>query len=155
MTTMNDAIIQLLGRWPCCTLATVAVSGLPQRERSFFVSFMPEARTAIALGHHVTTEEEWAWYATMDGSEHCAADDHCLEVCQAVKAVLIQFGHDAKIVSYPGRSGLQFRYVAQSAGLGDIGTNAFLFHPQWGPWIHLRVMATTVELDFCTQISGI
>jgi epoxyqueuosine reductase QueG len=39
-------------------------------------------------------------------------------------------------------SGLQFRFVAQTAGAGTIGTNAFLLHPEWGPWIHLRVLAT-------------
>ena len=47
-----------------------------------------------------------------------------------------------KIVPYPGQSGLQFRFVAQSAGAGEIAKNAFLLHQQWGPCIHLRVLAT-------------
>src|SRR4030042_3436314 len=41
---------------------------------------MPMARTAIVLGHHVVTEEEWQWYATEIGGEHCGADDHAKEV---------------------------------------------------------------------------
>jgi epoxyqueuosine reductase QueG len=32
--------------------------------------------------------------------------------------------------------------VAQAAGAGEIGTSAFLLHPVWGPWIHLRILAT-------------
>ena len=149
---MNDCVTQLFDKWSCCSLATAALPLLPQRERAFFSSFMPTARTAIALGHHITTEAEWTWYATPDGGEHCAADD--LEVCQAIKGALMHLEHDAEIVGYPGTSGLQFRYVAQAAGLGEIGANAFLFHPQWGPWVHLRVIATTAEIDIRTQISG-
>jgi epoxyqueuosine reductase len=31
--------------------------------------------------------------------------------------------------------------------LGRIGRNAFLLHPVWGPWVHLRVLATTAPFD--------
>jgi epoxyqueuosine reductase QueG len=27
-----------------------------------------------------------------------------------------------------------------------------LFHPDWGPWIHLRVMATTAKLDVSARV---
>lgn len=57
-------------------------------------------------------------------------------------------------MKYPGESGLQFRFVAEAAGLGRVGTNAFLFHPAWGPWVHLRVMATTAELEVRPKLSG-
>ncbi|MDY6842757.1 MAG: 4Fe-4S binding protein [Thermodesulfobacteriota bacterium] len=121
----------------------------------FFNNLMPDAVTAIVLLHHVTTEEEWTWYATTDGGEHCAADDHARELCVLIKEELTRHGYDAKLVSYPHKSGLQFRFVAQAAGLGMIGTNAFLFHPEWGPWVHLRVMGTTAELDLCIDnVSG-
>jgi epoxyqueuosine reductase QueG len=49
---------------------------------------------------------------------------------------------------------LQFRFVAEAAGLGRIGTNAFLFHPAWGPWVHLRVVGTTARLDLRSELSG-
>jgi epoxyqueuosine reductase QueG len=49
---------------------------------------------------------------------------------------------------------LQFRFVAEVAGLGRIGTNAFLFHPAWGPWVHLRVVGTTAKLDLRSELSG-
>ncbi len=154
MRNMNDDLVYLLDAWPCCTFATVRIPDLPEWERSFFADFMPAACTAIVLGHHVTTEEEWTWYATEAGGEHCAADDHARGLCEMIKAELIQSGHETEIVKYPETSGLQFRHVAQVAGLGAIGMNAFLFHPMWGPWIHLRVVATTAKLDIHPKITG-
>jgi ferredoxin len=154
MTDMNE-IIQKLGQArPCCTLASVSVAVLPGREKRFFKDFIPEAVTAIALLHHVTIEEEWTWYATGDGGERCEADDHLKNLALSVKDALEQDGHDARLVKYPGVSGLQFRFVAEAAGLGSIGINAFLFHPVWGPWVHLRVMGTTAEVDLRPGPSG-
>ncbi len=144
----------LMEAWPCCSLFSVRIDDLPERERSYFSTFMPQATTAIVLGHHIITEEEWTWYATGDGGEHCAADDHCSEICNAIRAELTRQGHEAGVVDYPRESGLQFRFVAQAAGLGEIGTNAFLFHPDWGPWIHLRVMATTAPLALSARVAG-
>ena len=153
---MNDSdnIFQIIDSWSCCDLATVPIEHLRENEGLFFSGFMPQATTAIVLGHQVTTEEEWTWYATDSGSEHCAADDHLLEVCRTIEVRLVQAGHEVKLVDYPSQSGLQFRYVAQAAGLGQIGKNAFLFHPEWGPWVHLRVMCTTAELDLHSKLSG-
>jgi len=46
------------------------------------------------------------------------------------------------------------RFIGVAAGLGRIGRNAFLFHPEWGPWVHLRVIATSAELDLHPKLSG-
>jgi epoxyqueuosine reductase QueG len=154
MRNATENLVRLLETWPCCTIATVRIHDLPERERAFFADFMPTASTAIVLGHHITTEEEWTWYATGTGGEHCAADDHARELCEIIKAKLVQLGHKTEIVNYPGTSGLQFRFVAEAAGIGAIGMNAFLFHPAWGPWIHLRVVATTAMLEIHPTISG-
>jgi len=154
MRNTTDNLVHLIDAWPCCILATVRILDLPEKERSFFADFMPSARTAIILGHHITTEGEWTWYAGGAGREHCAADDHARELCEIIKAELVQSGHETEIVNYPGTSGLKFRFVTEAAGLGAIGLNAFLFHPAWGPWIHLRVVATTAILDIHPTISG-
>ena len=135
-------------------MSTISVSGLAKREMTFFTDFMPESKTVIALLHHVKTEEEWTWYATDDGGERCEADDHLRSLCLEVKNQLAREGHTSKLVPYPEKSGLQFRFVAQAASLGTIGTNAFLFHPAWGPWVHLRVMTTTATLDIEPLLSG-
>lgn len=126
----------------CCDVWTIPVDALANREVAFFQSFMSTAKTAVVLGHHVVTEEEWAWYATENGGEHCAADDHAKAVCKDLQRALEANGFPTEVVPYPRESGLQFRFVAQAAGAGGIGTNAFLLHPEWGPWIHLRVLAT-------------
>lgn len=151
---INGAVLSLTQDRQCCCLATVKVAELPERERHFFEKFIPETITAIVLLHHIVTEEEWTWYATTDGSERCEADDHLSELCHKAKIALTERGYAAEVVPYPTTSGLQFRFVAETAGLGTIGTNAFLFHPTWGPWVHLRIMGTTANLDIHPQFSG-
>ncbi len=138
----------------CCNLAAVPIQVLAERERKFFISFMPEAVTAIVMAHHVVTEEEWTWYSTAGEDERCQADDHVKSLCEGIVERLAKGGFRTKLVRYPAESGLQFRFVAEAARLGKIGTNAFLFHPTWGPWVHLRVMATTARLDLRSELSG-
>ena len=151
---MNENIKEIIKARPCCAVASVKVSDLRDREKHYFEEFMPKAVTAIALLHHVTTEEEWTWYAIPDGGERCAADDHLRDMAYDIKNAIEKDGHDTELVNYPGISGLQFRFVAEAAGLGSIGTNAFLFHPTWGPWVHLRVMGTAAEIDLSPKLSG-
>lgn len=140
---LNDILDEAMGFWACCQLGTVPIQSLAERERQFFAASMPEAVTAAVVCHHVTTAEEWTWYQPIDGPERCDADDHTLKVCFDLADRLERCGFQSRIVDYPGESGLQFRFVAQAAGLGRIGRNAFLLHPEWGPWVHLRVLATT------------
>jgi epoxyqueuosine reductase len=137
--TVLDKVLQ---QYDCCSFWTVGIRDLALRERDFFHYFMPRAKTAVVVGHHVTTKEEWKWYVSANGREYCATDDHTRNLCLQLKEALIKQGFPTKVVPYPGESGLQFRFVAQSAGAGEIAQNAFLLHPQWGPWIHLRVLAT-------------
>jgi epoxyqueuosine reductase QueG len=150
--TMNNLLFPMLP--PCCNLGAVPVQALAARERKFFASFMPDAVTAIVVAHHVVTEEEWTWYSPGGGEERCDADDHTRGLCEAIRNQLAERGYEARLVKYPSHSGLQFRFVAEAAGLGRIGTNAFLFHPTWGPWVHLRVMGTTADLDLRQELSG-
>jgi epoxyqueuosine reductase len=140
--TIEHIIKNILKLYPCCDFWTVPIAALPIREKAFFTTFSPSAKTAIVLGHHILTRDEWKWYATADGGEYCAADDHTRNMCNEIAVTLEKRSFRTKIVPYPGESGLQFRFVAQEAGAGIIGMNAFLLHPLWGPWIHLRVMTS-------------
>ena len=134
-------------KYPCCHLAALAVHDLPEREEKFFRDFMPEAVSAVVVYHHIVDIKTWTWYQTLDGSERCDANDHASEVCGQIKDQLHTQGLQCKVVPYPDISGLQFRYVAQATGLGQIGNSAFLLHPEWGPWVHLRVLATTAPTE--------
>jgi epoxyqueuosine reductase len=154
MRAIEERIAAVMSTRPCCVLATARIDQLEEREKSFFAGFMPQAVTTLVLGHHVMTEKEWKWYASDDGGEWCGADNHLRETCLRVGKEFERQGSETGIVAYPRESGLQFRYVAQAAGIGTIGTNAFLFHPEWGPWIHLRVMATTASLDIRPSPAG-
>jgi epoxyqueuosine reductase len=142
MPSCEDVVKAIVDPLACCDVWTVSVTALDRREAEFFHGFMSMAKTAIVLGHHVVTEEEWQWYVTEKGTEHCAADDHAKEVSEGLQQALETRGFSTEVVPYPGESGLQFRFVAQAAGAGVIGMNAFLLHPEWGSWIHLRVLAT-------------
>jgi len=142
MPHTEDIVKAIVEPLVCCDVWTVPVEALDHREAEFFQGFMPIAHTAVVLGHHVVTEEEWTWYASEDGGERCAADDHATAVCKGLQQALKAHGFPTEIVPYPRESGLQFRFVARAAGAGTIGTNAFLLHPEWGPWIHLRVLST-------------
>lgn len=154
MLSINDEIITLTKNWSCCSLATVNLDNLPGKEKNYFDSFMPEVVTVIALLHHVVTEEEWLWYSDMDCLKQCDADNHLRDRCNIIRELLVLKGYPTKLVPYPGISGLQFRIIAQATGLGEIGTNGFLFHHAWGPWVHLRVMATTAKLNIRDELSG-
>ena len=137
--TVLDKVLQ---PYNCRSFWTVGIRDLAVPERDFFHHSMPRAKTAVVVGHHVTTREEWKWYVSASRGAHCAADDHARNVSLHLEEALLRQGFPTEIVPYPGESGLQLRFVAQSAGAGEIAKNAFLLHPQWGPWIHLRVLAT-------------
>jgi epoxyqueuosine reductase len=154
MKTINDRLSNIANITPCCILAAVPIGDLYKREQSFFNSFLPYARTAITLLHHIETRKEWKWYAMDKGGEHSEADDHVRKLCDRIKKEIIHSGYKTEIIKYPGESGLQFRYVAQASNLGTIGINAFLFNPAWGPWVHLRVIATAAKLEIHPSILG-
>jgi len=142
MASAEEIIRTVVRNNSCCRAWTIRISSLNERERNVFHTFSPPSRTAVVLGHHIVTTDEWRWYLREDGREHCDAEDHTRKICEEIKEALGMQGFRADIVPYPGESGLQFRSVAQAAGAGRIGINVFLLHPLWGPWIHLSILAT-------------
>lgn len=152
---LSDAIRGEIEPLECCCLATVRVAELRDQERLWFCKYMPYAITAVAFAHRVVTEGEWTWYAISDCHERCEADNHLKNQCVKVKRVLEEHGHVAELVPYPGRSGLRFRYVVEAAVLVTIGTNAFLFHPERGPCVHLRIIGTSANTISETGFDGL
>jgi epoxyqueuosine reductase QueG len=142
MIDVEDVMKNVMGKYGCCAVWPIAISFLARREKNFFEQFTPKSKTALVLGHHVTTKAEWTWFVKGSEGEECVADTHSQVVCENLKNELQKRDYPAMILPYPGESGLQFRFVAQAAGAGEIGMNAFLLHPEWGPWIHLRILAT-------------
>ena len=142
MIFAEDIINPVIRNYPCCAAWAIPVSSLATREREFFSRFFPASGTAIVPGYHIVTKDEWRWFLKEDGLHHCDADDRSKKICEEIANALGACGFRTDIVPYPGESGLQFRSVAEAAGAGRIGTNVFLLHPLWGPWIQLSVLAT-------------
>jgi epoxyqueuosine reductase QueG len=148
MICAEDIINPVIRNYPCCQTWAVPISSLDLREQDYFSKFSPASKTAIVLGHHIMIKDEWRWFVQEGDREHCYADDHSKNVCDEIVKALGSQGFRTAIVPYPGESGLQFRSVAVAAGAGDIGTNAFLLHPLWGPWIQLSILATDAPSKF-------
>ena len=142
MICAEDIIDPVIRNYPSCAAWAVPISSLDMREREFFPRFSPESRTAIVLGYHIVTKDEWRWFEKEDGLHHCEADDQSKKIGEEIADALGVHGFRTDIVPYPGETGLQFRSVAEAAGAGRIGINVFLLHPLWGPWIQLSVLAT-------------
>jgi len=142
MIFAEDIIDPVIRNYPYCAAWAIPISSLDMREREFFPRFSPASRTAIVLGYHIVTKDEWRWFEKEDRLHHCDADDRSKKICEEIADALGVHGFRTDIVPYPGESGIQFRSVAQSAGAGRIGTNVFLLHPLWGPWIQLSLVAT-------------
>lgn len=147
MESVDEILYRIVRKNGVWDYGTVAVADLEPRERSYFAEKFPWVKSAVVLGRHITTVEEWTWRISSGGQEHCPADDRAAEVCCIMKRAFETHGCKAEIVSYPGESGLLFRAVAKRAGLGEIGVSAFLLHKKWGPWIHLRVLATDAPAE--------
>jgi len=49
------------------------------------------------------------------------------------------------------RHGLSYKKAAVLAGLGVLGKNQLLIHPQWGPWLYLRTVVTDAPLPADSQ----
>ena len=122
----EDIITTVIEKHPCCAVWTVPVNDLAAREKNYFSGLAPTDRTAVVPGHHVMSRAEWTWYAGERGTEYCAADTHTDKVCTALKQTFESQDYSSVIAPYPGRSGLQFRYVALAAGAGRTGVAA---HP--------------------------
>jgi epoxyqueuosine reductase QueG len=142
MKYAEDVIDPVIRDYSSCASWAVPVSSLRTREREFLFRFSPASKTAIVLGYHIVTKDEWRWFVKEDGLHHCVADDRSKKICEVIANALGVCGFYTDIVPYPGESGLQFRSVAEAAGAGRIGINAFLLHPLCGPWIQLSVLAT-------------
>jgi len=147
----TEQILQpFIEAYSCCEFRAVSVRNLPSREKSVINNFMQEANTAIVIGHPIRARREWRWFAGGERGEHCEADDHTERVIREIIRTFSDRGYETKSLPYPEECGLQFRYVARAAGMGELGWNAFLLHPQWGPWIHLRVLVTQAATS-CTH----
>lgn len=129
---------------PCCTVGVLGVESPPEAEQQVVDRILPGSKSLVVLAHHVTAVTEWVWFPL--GREKtrmtCAADLHCQVVLGRLREHIARLGEKSELVQYPALSGLSFKLIAAAAGLGEIGLNGLLVHPQWGPRVHLRLLVT-------------
>lgn len=128
----------------CCEASVVDVASCSPEEAKFLRDMLPTACSVIVLGHHVKQSAEWRWFPfeSERSGTTCAADLHARAVIERTAVMLKRMGAECAILPYPGRCGIRFKDLAVRAGLGQMGDNYLILHPQWGPWIHLRVLVT-------------
>lgn len=128
----------------CCDAATVDISEFAPEERKLLEEYMPTAKTAIVLAHHVTSALEWVWFPfeTERMNNTCAADLHIKTGVEKVANWLSIKSAAAVTLPYPGRCGVAFKYIAAKTKLGELGANYLFLHKEWGPWTHLRILLT-------------
>jgi len=128
----------------CCDIATVGIDEFDPKEKALLVDYMPTAKTAIVIAHHVTSSLEWAWFPfeTERLNNTCAADLHAKSIVEKLVNWLHNSDFVAMTLPYPGRCGVAFKYIAAKTCLGELGANYLFLHKKWGPWTHLRILLT-------------
>ena len=129
---------------PCCNLSVAAVDTYSPEGISLIRGFLPEARTVLVTGHHITASLEWAWFPfpAERGGTTCAADLHAKSTIETIERRLILSGHKSMILPYPDDCGISFKRLAAETGMGELGKSLLFLHRTWGPWVHLRVLLT-------------
>jgi epoxyqueuosine reductase len=145
----------------CCEIDAFSISLCSENERKLLKDFLPECKTVIVLAHNVKHSLEWAWFPfeAEKNNVTCAADLHLKSECEKILSLLREKGDNSFNISYPGRSGIRFKDLANKTGLGKMGDNFLFLHRKWGAWIHLRVIITEAEIidnlpaceDVCTH----
>lgn len=128
----------------CCNLSAAAVDTYSPEGMSLIRGFLPDARTVLVLGHHITASLEWAWFpfAAERGGNTCAADLHAKSTIEAIARRLMLGGHKSMVLPYPDDCGISFKRLAAETGMGELGKSFLFLHRTWGPWVHLRVLLT-------------
>lgn len=78
---------------------------------------------------------------TLGEDYHLVVKDYLEQVAQMIR----DLGYDAKVFS--DNNGLPERYIAYTAGVGDIGRNHMLITKKYGSYVFLGEIMTNLELD--------
>lgn len=133
----------------CCTVAKIDIENCYKNEKRSLEEFLPSVKSIIVLGHQIKDSREWIWTQMESERENCTciADLHTKDVMKKIKNYIQADGYNAKIIPYPGVSGVRFKKLAVKTHLGEIGDNFLFLHNEWGPWVHLRVLLTDRKIS--------
>jgi epoxyqueuosine reductase QueG len=114
-------------------------------------------RAVVVLAQRLVDPVQLLHYRSHDSYQESAvvasfADAMLRDACWRAVERLEQAGYRATIarnLRYADgapRHHLSFKKAAALAGLGAFGRNQLLIHPEWGPWLRLRVVVTDAPL---------
>lgn len=132
----------------CCTVTKIDINQCHKKAKRALKDFSPSVQSIIVLGHHIKNSREWIWTELESERENstCIADLHTKDVMNKIKNFIESEGNEAKIIPYPGVSGVRFKKLAEKTNMGEIGDNFLFLHKEWGPWVHLRVLLTDAKI---------
>lgn len=144
---LKEIIINILPS--CCNIGFLNISDCSLKEQEIIKDFYSKTRTIIVLAHHITTSLEWAWYPheAERNNNTCGADLHAKQSINNIERCLKDEGYNNYIVPYPGKCGLRMKDIADKTSLGHIGDSYLFLHKEWGPWVHLRLLFTTADIE--------
>lgn len=132
----------------CCAASIININDCYKNEQNSLKKVLPTVKSIIVVAHHIKNSQEWVW--TQMESERksttCIADLHTKDSLRDINDYLELEEFKAKIVPYPGVSGVRFKKLADKTNLGEIGDNNLFLHKDWGPWVHLRILLTDAEI---------
>lgn len=125
----------------------------PASEEFSVIEWPPEARSVVVLGlHHPKNNPrlDWWYRGNTDGNRRL------MEISESLKRWLrAHYERGAYPLPYHVEwGGVFLKDAAVLAGLGVIGKNNLLLHPDWGPRIRLRSILVEGELEPTGPIEG-
>lgn len=132
----------------CCDVDAYSISRVSVDTKEHILSFMPECKSIIILAHHIQHSIEWSWF-NLEASRNgvmAPADLHVQVEMDKLSLLLNNSGYKYALLPYPGSCGIRFKDLADLSGLGKMGDNFLFLHRIWGPWVHLRILLTNVEI---------
>lgn len=135
-------------------LTTIEASaGAISRYYEGMVNWLPEARTVLVLGlHHPENDPRLDWWERGD----TLGNRRLREISGSLKQwVYEEYKLDAQPLPYHmEKGGLFLKDAAVLSGMGIIGRNNLLLHPQWGPRIRLRSMLLAGDWQMTEALEG-
>ena len=133
----------------CCRIGYAAIEEYSVNDQNKIFSHFNRTKTVIVIAHHIMDSIEWTWFKFSNartGSTH-PADLHSLSTANLLSAAIEKKGGKAYIVPYPGPCDLMFKIIALPTKMGSLGDNFLFMMNDWGPWNHLRVILTDLEIE--------
>ena len=125
----------------------------PASEEGIVTEWPPEACSALVLGlHHPKSEPRFDWWYRGNTN----GNRRLMEISESLRQWL-RTDHDLGAYPLPYHvewGGLFLKDAAVLAGLGIVGKNNLLLHPEWGPRIRLRSILIEEDLKPNGPIEG-